>query len=48
MLAQATGRRHTLTYMRAARADDQIVWRTSKDDFDGLRDAICETQGALG
>jgi hypothetical protein len=47
-LGQAIGFRHTLAYMRPARVDDQIVWRTSTDDLGRLREAVLETERALG
>jgi hypothetical protein len=33
-LGQAIGFRHTLAYVRPAHVDDEIVWRTSRDDLE--------------
>jgi hypothetical protein len=42
-LGQAIGFRHTLAYVRPARVDDEIVWRTSRDDLEPLRAAVRQT-----
>jgi hypothetical protein len=48
VLGQAIGFRHTLAYMRPTHVDDEIVWRTSRDDLEPLRQAVRETERALG